>query len=221
MFQLVGKAIKSQLEKELKNIENEMEAAFKLQMNAPVDSQAAKFCVDKIESLGTQKQDLGKRLSVVKEIDTNVISMAQAKKNLYERTEAVTRGWTKIPEVQKRKALRRLIKEVLIGPEGMDIYYYYNSLAEEKSLGVLSIENGSVAKVLAFGSRGTGSVSLENSSKQWVENCPMGGLVIPVRFERTTLALEGRCSIQLSYGTMCLNVKSNLTKDPRNVKELF
>lgn len=26
-------------------------------------------------------------------------------------------------------------------------------------------------------------------------------MVIPVRFERTTLSLEGRCSIQLSYGT--------------------
>ena len=25
-------------------------------------------------------------------------------------------------------------------------------------------------------------------------------MVTPVRFERTTLALEGRCSIQLSYG---------------------
>lgn len=26
-------------------------------------------------------------------------------------------------------------------------------------------------------------------------------MVIPVRLERTTLSLEGRCSIQLSYGT--------------------
>lgn len=46
-------------------------------------------------------------------------------------------------------------------------------------------------------------------------------LVIPVRFERTTLALEGRCSIQLSYGTMRLNIECNLTKDIGNVKELF
>ncbi len=196
------RAIKSQLEKELKNIENEMEAAFKLQMNAPTDSQAALFCVNKIESLGTQKKDLVKRLAVVKETDTNVISMIQAKKNLYERTEAVTRGWSKIPEVQKRKALRRLIKEILIGPEGMDIYYYYNSLAEEKSLGVLSVGSESIAKVLVFGPRGTGSAALGTDSKQWVENCPMGGLVIPVRLERTTLSLEGRCSIQLSYGTI-------------------
>ena len=104
-----------------------------------LNSDLGLFCVNKIESLGTQKNDLVKRLRVVKETDTNVISMAQAKKNLYERTEAVTRGWSKIPEVQKRKALRRLIKEILIGPEGMDIYYYYNSLAEEKSLGVLSV----------------------------------------------------------------------------------
>ena len=116
---------------------------------------------------------------MVKETDTNVISMIQAKKNLYERTEAVTRGWSKIPEAQKRKALRRLIKEILIGPQGMDIYYYYNSLAEEKSLGVLSAGSGSVAKVLAFKTRGIGSTGFRTDSKQWVENCPLEGLVIP------------------------------------------
>ena len=51
-------------------------------MNAPTNSQAAQFCVNKIESLGTQKNDLVKRLAVAKETDTNVISMAQAKKKL-------------------------------------------------------------------------------------------------------------------------------------------
>ena len=122
---------------------------------------------------------------------------------------AVTRGWSKIPEVQKRKALRRLIKEILIGPEGMDIYYYYNSLAEEKSLGVLSVGSESIAKVLPFGPRGTGSAALGTDSKQWVENCPMGGLVIPARLERATLSLEGRCSIQLSYGTILTFAQTN------------
>lgn len=194
-------AIKHKLEKELQNIDNEMEAAFRLQMNSPTDSQAAKFCVDKIESLGNQKKNLVKRLSVVRETDTNVISMTQAKKNLYERTEAVTRGWSKIPEAQKRKALRRLIKKILIGPQGMDIYYYYNSLAEEKSLGVLSVGSESVAKVLAFKTHGIGSTAFGTDSKQWVENCPLEGLVMPEGFEPSTYCLEGNCSIQLSYGT--------------------
>ena len=30
---------------------------------------------------------------------------------------------------------------------------------------------------------------------------PLQSFVIPLRFERRTHALEGRCSIQLSYGT--------------------
>ena len=30
----------------------------------------------------------------------------------------------------------------------------------------------------------------------------MGSLACPARFERATYALEGRCSIQLSYGQM-------------------
>ena len=31
---------------------------------------------------------------------------------------------------------------------------------------------------------------------------PVGCLACPARFERATYALEGRCSIQLSYGQM-------------------
>ena len=139
-----------------------------------------------------RSKDLMKRLSAAKEVDTNVISIDQAKKNLYERTEAVTRGWSKIPEIQKRKALRRLIKEVLIGPEGMDIYYYYNSLAEEKSLGVFSISNENLAKVIPFGPRGNESYDSGSDSKLSVLNCPMSGMVMPLRFERRTYALEGK-----------------------------
>ncbi len=87
----------------------------------------------------------------------------------------------------------------------MDIYYYYNSLAEEKSLGVLSMETESIAKVLSFKARGTGLAGLGTRSEQWVENCPMGGMVIPERLERSTYCLEGNCSIQLSYGTITRN----------------
>ena len=179
------KPIKIQLEKDLKNIENEMESMFKLQINAPTNSQAASFCIDKIETLGTQKKDLIKQLSAAKETDTNVISMAQAKKNLFERTKAVTRGWSKIPEVLKKKALRRLIKAILISPSGMDIYYYYNSLAEEKFLGVYPIESGSVAKVLSFKAQGTELATLGNDSKR--SNCPLSGMVTPPRLERGSI----------------------------------
>ncbi len=185
-----ARVLRAQFEKELRNFEKEMEAAFRLQMNSPVESQASKFCVEKIESLGTKKKDLMKQLGALKEIDTNVISMTEAKKNLYERTQAVTHGWTKIPEIQKRKALRRLIQKILIGPEGMDIYYYYNSLAEERSFGVLSIETKSVAKVFSLSTHGTGLAAFRIGSKQWVENCLMGELVMPLRFERRTYALE-------------------------------
>ena len=38
--------------------------------------------------------------------------------------------------------------------------------------------------------------------KSLVKSCLRFYLVIPKRFERLTHALEGRCSIQLSYGTI-------------------
>ena len=38
-------------------------------------------------------------------------------------------------------------------------------------------------------------------------------MVLPVRFERTAYALEGRCSIQLSYGSIkCFKAKKPYTK---------
>ena len=168
------------------------------------------YYAEKIESLGLKKMELTKQLGVLNESDTNVISISEAKKNLHERTEAVTRGWSKLPDSQKRRALRRLIKDVLIGPDGMDIYDFYNSLAEEGSLGVLAVESGSPAKVLAF--RGP-----RNRSKLMVENCLLSGMVTPAGLEPATPILEGWCSIQLSYG-----VAGSLDTAPaRTVQEQF
>ncbi len=173
------KALKSQLEKDLKNTDSEMEAAFKFQLNTASGTQALQFYTEKIESLGTEKLELKRQIESLKELGSNVISISEAKKNLYERTESVTRGWPKLPDTQKRRALRRLIKDILIGPEGMDIYYYYNSLSEERSLGMLALENESLAKVLNFKGR-------RNDSKLSVENCPLGGMVTMGRIELPT-----------------------------------
>ena len=48
-------------------------------------------------------------------------------------------------------------------------------------------------------------------------------IVIPLRFERKTHALEGRCSIQLSYGTI-LNgsgAYGTRTRDPMRDRHVF
>ena len=172
-------ALRNQLEKDLKNTESEMDAAFKFQLSTASGTQALQFYTEKIESLGTKKFELKRQLESLKESARNVISMSEVKKNLFERTESVTHGWSKLPETQKRRALRRLIKDILIGPEGMDIYYYYNSLSEERSLGMLAVENKSLAKVLNFKGR-------RNRSKLSVENCPMGGMVTTGRIELPT-----------------------------------
>ena len=178
-------ALKNQLEKELKGVEAEMDAAFKLQMSGTSGTHAVQFYSEKIESLGSKKTELRKQLGALRESDTNVISISEVRKNLQNRAEAVTRGWSKLPDSQKRRALKRLIKDILIGPDGMDIYYFYNSLAEERTLGVLAVENESPAKVLPFRDSG-------NRSKLKVENCPMIGMVTPGGIEPPTYSLGNR-----------------------------
>ena len=47
----------------------------------------------------------------------------------------------------------------------------------------------------------------------------MMNLVIPARLERATLSLEGRCSIQLSYGTV-IGIEIKVAK-PGGVVKVF
>ena len=54
-----------------------------------------------------------------------------------------------------------------------------------------------------------------------IDNQPFG-FVIPKRFERLTHALEGRCSIQLSYGTILnCDAKVRLFLELTNFSALF
>lgn len=66
-----------------------------------------------------------------------------------------TRGWAKLPAIQKKRALRKFVQKISIGQNGLDIYYFSNSVSVERSLGVLGMESQSVAKVLPFKVRGT------------------------------------------------------------------
>jgi hypothetical protein len=77
-------ALKSQLEQDLAITEKQKEAAFKLQMNAASGTHAVQFYSEKIESPGSKKMELKKRLGALKESDTNFISLADTKKNLHD-----------------------------------------------------------------------------------------------------------------------------------------
>ncbi len=168
-----------------------MEQAFKLHIQTSEGTETAKFLVDKIEVLGKRKTIIEKNLNEFQENDSEVISLDQVRDDLEGRIQQATKGWAKLPAIQKKRALRKFVQKILVSQNGLDIYYFSNAVSEERSLGVLCNENQSVAKVLPFKGRGTRNGDLKLDSKQWVENCPMGGLVTLLRFERRTLTLEG------------------------------
>lgn len=195
--------IKQDMQKELKKTVDEMEKVFKLHLQSIDGSEAAKFLFDKIEQLGKRKASLENSLSDMLDSEKdNVVSLDEVKADLGARISLATRGWAKLPAIQKKRALRKFVQRMLISRKGLDIYYYTDAAqAEERSLGILFSDGQSIAKVLPFESRGTLENLKKAGSKQWVQNCVSARLVMPLRFERRTYALEGRCSIQLSYGT--------------------
>ena len=195
------KAIKANLQSELKIAINEMEQAFKLHIQTSEGTETAKFLVDKIEVLGKRKTIIEKNLNEFQENDSEVISLDQVRDDLEGRIQQATKGWAKLPAIQKKRALRKFVQKILVSQNGLDIYYFSNAVSEERSLGVLCNESQSVAKVLPFKGRGTRNGDLKLDSKLRVQNCVSARLVIAAGLEPATYCLEGNCSIQLSYAT--------------------
>lgn len=207
------KTIKGNLQKELKKTLNEMEQAFKLHLQASNGTETSKFLFDKIEALGKRKNLLEESLNgMVDNEKSSIISLAEVRLDVESRIERATKGWVKLPAIQKKRALRKFVQKMLISQNGLDIYYYSDAMPEERSLGALSNETKSVAKVLPFGDRETGLGSKKSGSKQWVQNCVFARMVIPEGFEPSTYCLEGNCSIQLSYGTNLIKSEWTITK---------
>lgn len=192
------RTIKQNYVKEIARIANEMEHAFKLQMNAGSNAETMKFVSNKIEELGKSKAAMQEKLNSMNEIEDNIISFEDVNQNLKDRVLAVTRGWAKMPEFQKKKALQRLIHRICVSENRLDINYYYNSLKDENALGVFSISSGSTAKVITLTDKKKAAISADSNSKLWVENCLSYKMVMPEGFEPSTYSLEGNCSIQLS-----------------------
>ncbi len=192
-----SRSIEEQLKKELFKTEQEMEAAFKFQLKADQNSESAKFLLNKLEDLGKRKVILEKELRVAKELESNVISLEKARENLEVGVNAITKGWKKFSAIQKRRALKRLIQELRIGPGIIDIFYYPNTLKSQGSHEGLSEEQGHSTNALSV----VGYGKHRADSKLKVQNCTSARLVMPPGFEPGTYCLEGSCSIQLSYGT--------------------
>ncbi len=178
------------MSKEIRACEMEMESAFRLQLTASQDSEALKFVIDKLETLGKKKAGLQKALSDAEESYPNVVSLTEVRQDIEDRVHKVTRGWAKLPAIQKRRALRRLIQKLLIGPQGLDIYYYSSAFTESVPLGELSKEKESPAKVIALAAQGTKFRDSMSDSKSSIHNCTSAGMVTPTRLERVTYCLE-------------------------------
>lgn len=165
--------MKARIDKEIRDCEREMESAFKLQLTAPEGSEALKFVIEKLESLGKKKVALQKALNEAEESDSNVVSLAEVRQDIEDRVHRITKGWAKLPAAQKRRALRRLIQQLLISPKGLDIYYNSSAIPESVPLGGLSKENERPAKVIPLRARGTSF----QGSKSSIQNCTSARMV--------------------------------------------
>lgn len=179
------RAAKARLSKEIKECEREMEGAFKLQLNAERGSMSEKFVLEKLEALGKKKAVLEAALSELAAADLNVISLEEARQDLENRVSKVARGWVKLPGVHRRRALRRLIQKLYIGPKGMDVYHFTCASLPEGNSGDAAGEAGRASKGLSFQDQGTRRKSL-------VGNCLSGEMEPMTGVEPATYALRKR-----------------------------
>ena len=105
--------------------------------------------------------------------------------------------------VQQKRALKRLVQEMRVGPGVIDMYYYSKASGDECPSGWVREESRTHAQGHSSGSYG----NLFKKSKLEIQNCLSARMVIAGGLEPPTYCLEGSCSIQLSYATVKLNAK--------------
>ena len=196
------------IQKELQETEREMEAAFKFQLGANKGSEGTKFFLTKIEDLGKRKTELEKQLLETKSVESNVISLAEARKDLEDRFDVIARGWSKMSPVLQKRALSRIIQRLNVGPNGIDVFYYSNALTSGVTSGVFFEGKKSTAKVLPLRARGI----IKSGSKLMSETCLSARMVTPGRVALPTYSLGNRCSICLSYGVTAKNSDRDIDK---------
>ena len=162
-----------------------MDQAFKFHSTAPVDSESARFMFEKIENLGKKKSNLKAELNENEESFSNVISLDEVRSDLENRVQMVTRGWNKLNMVQQKRALRRLVREMRVGPGVIDVFYYSKASGNECPSGWVHEKSGKHAQGHYLESYG----NLFKKSKWEVQNCLSARLVITARIELATPSL--------------------------------
>lgn len=176
---------RQRLKKELKATETEMDQAFKFHSTAPVDSESARFMFEKIEKLEKKKSNLNTELNENEESFSNVISLDEVRSDLENRVQMVTRGWNKLNMVQQKRALRRLVMEMRVGPGVIDMFYYSKASGDECPSGWVHEESRNHAQGHYLKSYG----NLFKKSKWEVQNCLSASLVITRGIEPPTPSL--------------------------------
>jgi hypothetical protein len=189
------RGLRAKIQKEIKDAESEMETAFKFQAQADPGSEGAKFFIEKIDAVGKRKAALKAELERTEETAANIVSLDEVRQGLEHRVEMVAKGWRKLQPVQQKRALRRLIANILIGKNGLDIEYYYNAIPRGGTSEGLLMESESSAKVLQFGARGTRF----SDSKRQVENCLSARMATTARIELATCCLGNLRYIRLNF----------------------
>ena len=115
---------KQRLEKEIKKISISIRNAFKLQTEFGSGSEALSVVAKELEIMSQQKRTLEKEYEFLLDQETHQADIDEAVVDLKERLESFRRGWSKARPLEKRNLLRRLIKSVVVTPEGFHIEYY-------------------------------------------------------------------------------------------------
>ena len=149
--QLDLKREKISIEKSLQNVQTKLDNLLLMQSRASGDK-ALKLVMQTFESLHQERQQLEDRLSDLSDTATANESIQESLSNVKESLDLFKKGFAKATGASKKRLLRRLLKQLVITPEGLHIFmnFAHEELASQRQLELIRVKDSNSSKKSEF-----------------------------------------------------------------------
>lgn len=115
---------RANLQKQLDQIEVEIESIFKLQMSVASGTAASNLVVEKLETLANRKKEVVKAKGLLEAETQRNIDAKKSRQFVETNLQTFKRGFKKVSMMKQRKLLGELMDRVFLTMQGLTMYYF-------------------------------------------------------------------------------------------------
>ena len=179
------KALQEQRIKDLKKIESEIDAIFRLMGSLPETSASNAIVKEKLQTLSEKKITLVSAITDATNQLSESVTASEAKTVIRDRVNDFKRGWKKATPSTKKRLIRNLFDRLFFGEDGLSIFYDISS--ETVHAGVENEKKrtpGSIPGVPPFLSRFPFTLLAGGHSDELLRVGLVGGAVVSINHYR-------------------------------------